>query len=181
MQFFGETHIGFVNLRHKAFILSAAVILAGLISLAIKGGPNLSIDFEGGTLIQVKFDQPVSVAELRTVVENAGFENGEIQRFGDRSEYLITIEKISEAEEAGESLLAALNAAAPDGGWNLVSTREMAPDFSKDFEGGNLVVVEGTAIPELEDLKTGIRANGVGFTEVTQEADGRLAFNLPYM
>ena len=46
MQFFGETHINFVDFRNKAFILSLVLILAGLGSLAIKGGPNLSIDFE---------------------------------------------------------------------------------------------------------------------------------------
>ena len=55
MKFFGETHINFSGFRYKAFILSAVVIVAGLVSLAMQGGPNLSIDFEGGTLVQVLF------------------------------------------------------------------------------------------------------------------------------
>jgi preprotein translocase subunit SecF len=180
MQFFGETHIGFVSLRNKAFIISLVVIVAGLLSLLIKGGPNLSIDFEGGTLIQVKFDQPVPVSDLRAVVENAGYENGEIQGYGDSTEYLITIEKISEAKEAGENLMESLVAAAPDAGWQLVSVKEMPPDYAKDFEGGNLVIVEAKTMPALDELKTGVRENGTGFVEVTQEADNRLAFSLPY-
>ncbi|MCK4538392.1 MAG: protein translocase subunit SecF [Candidatus Krumholzibacteria bacterium] len=180
MQFFGETHISFVAFRNKAFIISAVVILAGLLSLMIKGGPNLSIDFEGGTLIQIKFDEPVPVADLRAVVENAGYENGEIQGYGNSTEYLITIEKISEAKEAGENLMESLVAAAPDAGWTLVSVKDMAPNYAKSFEGGNLVIVEAAAIPDLEELKVGVRENGTGFVEVTQESDNRLAFSLPY-
>ena len=74
MKFFGETHINFTGFRNKAFILSAVVIVAGLVSLAIKGGPDLSIDFEGGTLVQVRFDQPVLIGDLRATVEDAGYD-----------------------------------------------------------------------------------------------------------
>ncbi len=181
MQFFGETHINFVDFRNKAFILSLAVILAGLVSLAIKGGPNLSIDFEGGTLVQLRFDEPVPIATLRSVIAEAGYEEGDIQAFGDPKEFLITIEKISETEMASEKLLEALAIAAPDAGWNLVSAKEMPPDFSRDFEGGNLIVVEAGSLPPLEELKEGVRQNGVGFVEVTKESENRIAFSLPYL
>ncbi len=181
MQFFGVTHINFVDFRNKAFVISLAVILAGLVSLAIKGGPDLSIDFEGGTLIQMHFDQAVPVAELRTVIENAGYENGEIQEFGEPNEYLITVEKISETEMVSEKLLEALIRTAPDAGWKIISAKEMPPDFSRNFDGGNLVVVEATLIPPMEELKSGIRKNGVGFAEATRESENRIAFSLSYL
>ena len=47
MQFLSNTNIDFVGRRRIAAIFSAVVILAGLISLAVHGGPNLSIDFRG--------------------------------------------------------------------------------------------------------------------------------------
>lgn len=181
MQFFGVTHINFVDFRNKAFVISLAVILAGLVSLAIKGGPDLSIDFEGGTLIQMHFDQAVPVTELRTVIENAGYENGEIQEFGEPNEYLITVEKISETEMVSEKLLEALIRTAPDAGWKIISAKEMPPDFSRNFDGGNLVVVEATLIPPMEELKSGIRKNGVGFAEATRESENRIAFSLSYL
>ena len=181
MQFFGETHINFVDFRNKAFILSLVLILAGLGSLVIKGGPDLSIDFVGGTLVQLRFDEPVPIATLRSVIEEAGYEEGDIQEFGEPNEFLITIEKISETETAAENLLEALVKTAPDAGWNVVSAKEMPPDFSRDFEGGNLVVVEAASIPPMEDLKDGVRQNGVGFVEVTKESESRIAFSLPYM
>ncbi len=181
MKFFGETHIPFSAFRYKAFILSAVVIVAGLVSLAIKGGPDLSIDFEGGTLIQVRFDEPVPIGDLRGTVEDAGYDGGEIQEFGASNEYLITIEKISEGGQASERLLEALNTAFPACGWVVVSSRDMEPDLSENFEGGNLVIVSADSIPPIEMLKSGVKKQGVGIVELTRESSSAVAFSLPYM
>ena len=181
MKFFGETHINFTGFRYKAFILSGVVILAGLVSLAIKGGPDLSIDFEGGTLVQVRFDQPVPIGELRATVEATGYEGGEIQEFGAPNEYLITIERVSEEGLAAEMLLEALNAVSPGSGWAVVSSRELEPDLSEGFEGGNLVIVSADSIPPIETLKREVKKHGVGIIELTRESSSTVAFNLPYM
>ena len=181
MKFFGETHINFVGLRYKAFILSAVVIVAGLVSLALRGGPDLSIDFEGGTLVQVRFDEPVPIGELRETVEAAGYEDGEIQEFGAPNEYLITVEKIGESGIASERLLEALNEAFPAGGWAVISSRELEPDLSENFEGGNLVIVSADSIPPVAELKRGVRQAGVGVVELTRESEGTVAFSLPYL
>ena len=181
MKFFGETHINFTGFRNKAFILSGVVILAGLVSLAIRGGPDLSIDFEGGTLVQVRFDQPVPIGELRETVEATGSEGGEIQEFGAPNEYLITIERVSEEGLAAEMLLEALNAASPGSGWAIVSSRELEPDLSEGFEGGNLVIVSADSIPPIETLKREVKKHGVGIIELTRESSSTVAFNLPFM
>ncbi len=181
MKFFGETHINFTGFRNKAFVLSGVVILAGLVSLAIKGGPDLSIDFEGGTLVQVRFDQPVPIGDLRETVEATGYEGGEIQEFGAPNEYLITIERVSEEGLAAEMLLEALNAASPGSGWAIVSSRELEPDLSEGFEGGNLVIVSADSIPPIETLKREVKKHGVGIIELTRESSNTVAFNLPFM
>jgi preprotein translocase SecF subunit len=180
MQFFGETHIHFAGFRYKAFILSAAVIVAGLVSLAIRGGPDLSIDFEGGTLVQVRFDEPVPIGDLRETVKDAGYD-GEIQEFGARNEYLITIKKISEEGLASEVLLDALNGAYPKAGWAVVSSTELEPDISAGFEGGNLVIVSADSIPPVEMLKREVKSRGVGIVELTRDSEKTVAFNLPYL
>ncbi|HER44511.1 MAG TPA: protein translocase subunit SecF, partial [Candidatus Eisenbacteria bacterium] len=108
MQFFGETHLNFVGTRRTAFVVSAVLIIAGLVSLAVRGGPDLSIDFEGGTLVQVRFDEPVEIGRLRAVVDEAGYSGGQIQVFGDPNEYLIKVEKVDESGIASEKLLDAL-------------------------------------------------------------------------
>lgn len=181
MRFFGETHINFVEHKGKALILSAALIVAGLVSLLVRGGPNLSIDFEGGTLVQVRFDEPVSIVELRETVQEAGYGGGDIQEFGAHNEFLITVERISEEGIAAERLLEALAAAAPGTDWSLVSSREMPPDLAGGYEGGNLIVVEGDIIPPVDELREAVRAQGVGIVELTQQSEQRVAFSLPYL
>ncbi len=180
MQFFGETHLNFVGTRRTAFIVSVVLIVAGLVSLAVKGGPDLSIDFEGGTLVQVRFDQPVEIGQLRTVVDAAGYSGGQIQVFGDPNEYLIKVEKVDESGIASSNLLGALERVAPGLGWRAVSVKEMPPDYASDFEGGNLVVVEADSLPPLEELEARVREEGVTIVEATKEAHNRLALNLPY-
>jgi len=181
MKFIGETHIKFVDFRYKAFIISVAVILAGLISLAIHGGPDLSIDFEGGTLVQIRFDNPVSINELRGVVDNAGFQNSQIQEFGEPNEYLIKVEKIDEASIAAERLMEALNAVAPEAGWEVVSVKESTEGLSDEGQAGNLVVVSGENIPDTEILINAVKDHGVGVNAATRETESQLAFNLPFM
>ncbi len=131
MQFFRDTHIGFVNLRHKAYILSGALILIGIISLIARGGPNLSIDFEGGTLIQVKFDEHVPADKLREAVTTAGFNNAKIQDFGESNEYLITVEKISETAKSAEILMGAL---AKDRARRRMESRIDKGDAARSFQ-----------------------------------------------
>ncbi|MFO7916146.1 MAG: protein translocase subunit SecF [Candidatus Krumholzibacteriales bacterium] len=181
MKFIGETNIKFVDFRYKAFIISVAVILAGLISLAIHGGPDLSIDFEGGTLVQIRFDSPVSINDLRGVVENAGFRNSQIQEFGEPNEYLIKVERIDEAGIAADRLLEAVNAVAPEAGWEVVSVRESTEGLSPEGQAGNLVVLSGGNIPDTEVLVNAVKDQGIGVNAATRETENRVAFNLPFM
>lgn len=51
-----DTRLDFIGYRHIAFALSALLILVGIASLAIKGGPRYGIDFAGGIVIQAKVD-----------------------------------------------------------------------------------------------------------------------------
>jgi len=181
MQFFGETHINFVGARRKAFLISAALIIAGLISLAVKGGPNLSIDFQGGTLIQVRFDKPVQIDKLRDVVAATGYEGGEIQQFGAPNEYLIKVEKIRETEFATSKLMEILKNSYPGVKWNVVSSREIAPDLSKKIEGGTLVKVEADSFPPIEEVKVKLKENGLGIQGATMEQGKRAAFSIPFL
>ncbi len=89
MRFFGKTHLDFVSRRRTAFLLSALVMAAGLISLVVKGGPDLSIDFEGGIVLQLKFQERPATEEIRDALDEAGYPNCEIQTFRTGNEVLI--------------------------------------------------------------------------------------------
>ena len=71
----------FVKYKYASFALSLIVIAAGLISIAVQGF-NLGIDFTGGTMLDLKFAKPVTVSEVRDVLQNYGLENSTLQLAG---------------------------------------------------------------------------------------------------
>ena len=64
MQFFTDTHIDFMGRRRIAFVVSGILILAGLVSLVLRSGPDLGVDFKGGAVIQARFNEAVDPADI---------------------------------------------------------------------------------------------------------------------
>ena len=89
MRFFRNASYDFLSVRRKAYVVSAVLILLGIGSLVLRGGPRYGVDFTGGTLIQVEFFEPTSVSDLRGVLASAGMENAQIQQLGDSNEFMI--------------------------------------------------------------------------------------------
>ena len=93
----GDTNIDFIRWWRWAVGLTLVFILAGFASLAVKG-INYSIEFTGGTLMQLEFKQRIDVAALRARLDNAGILGAEIQQFGTNREFTI---RAQEAEGGG--------------------------------------------------------------------------------
>jgi len=91
-----------IDLIGKMKIAAAAsllLVIISILSLILHGGPNLGIDFAGGTLVQIKFSQKTDANKIRDCLNSIGLENSIIQRFGydDNNEFLIKTEKSSSA------------------------------------------------------------------------------------
>ena len=67
------------------FIISLLVIVPGLISMATRGF-NFGIDFTGGTIIDLKFEQPVHIAQIRESLKQYGLDGSTIQLSGESSD-----------------------------------------------------------------------------------------------
>lgn len=78
-----DINVDFVNRVRLALICSLVAALAGVGSLVIKGGPLYGIDFAGGTLVQVKFDQAPDVGEIRSALAEEGMGSSVIQSLGE--------------------------------------------------------------------------------------------------
>jgi preprotein translocase subunit SecF len=83
-----NTNYDFIRHWKKAAILTIAWIIIGLGFLAIHG-VNKSIEFTGGTLMQLQFKQPPRIDDIRGTVDEAGFPNSEITKFGSDTEYTV--------------------------------------------------------------------------------------------
>jgi len=71
----------FINLRRYWYLLSLLIIIPGVISLLTRG-LNLGIDFTGGNLMEVRFEKPAVIHEVRAVLRGHGLERVPIQQSG---------------------------------------------------------------------------------------------------
>jgi len=101
------TKIDFIKPWRIAVGVTVAFIAAGLIMLGVheaRHGSALaqSIEFTGGTLMQLEFQQPPDVGQIRATVDAAGFPGSEIQQFGTDREF--TVRAAGQGDEAGQAV-----------------------------------------------------------------------------
>lgn len=88
IRIFHNTKYDFIKWWRQAAIATIAFIVLGLASFAWNGGVNYSIEFTGGTMMQLEFKQPPDVAALRSEIDRVA-PGSEIQQFGTNLEYTV--------------------------------------------------------------------------------------------
>ncbi|MEE3195336.1 MAG: protein translocase subunit SecF [Candidatus Neomarinimicrobiota bacterium] len=114
--------------------LSGTVIILGIVSLIIAGGPLLSIDFKGGTLLAVHFEEPVDIDEFRSVMGNVNidgesfdFSKAEIKLFGSPQDISVRIPHIDqEPDNFAQRIISHLR--------NAFSSKVLESDFILSIE-----------------------------------------------
>ena len=129
MRFLSKTNIDFISKQKIAGFLSITLIVAGIASLIIKGGPLLSIDFTGGTVAQVKFEKPVELGQLRETLSDYGFKGAEIVEFGSPDEILIKTQFSGSSSEISEKLTLALG-----NSFTLRRVESVGPKIGKELQ-----------------------------------------------
>jgi preprotein translocase subunit SecF len=124
IELFKEPNIDWMGKAKYFYTLSAILLIVGWTAIFLKGGPAggglpYSIDFKGGTNVDVRFAQAPNIDKIRSGLSAQGLGNSEIQTVSDiatsnSNEVLIFVEQKSEGDEAGEAsktrVLNALNA-----------------------------------------------------------------------
>ncbi len=102
MQIFTKPNFNFIRWRWHAIALSAVVIAAGLAYMVSRGGMPLGIDFTGGTVLILKFEQPVGEDAVRSALAAMPGEKV-VQQFGAASarEILVRLPQTVVREEGG--------------------------------------------------------------------------------
>lgn len=105
-----KKEIDFLGKRKLAFVFSGLLLLASVVSLAMQGLP-MGIDFTGGTLVEVGYQQSADLSKLRAALAEGGFNDAIVQHFGTAKDVLIRLkpqEDISSAE-LSTRVLSAIN------------------------------------------------------------------------
>lgn len=132
LRIFHDTNYHFVRHWRLAAGITIAFIAAGLISFGVTGRPNLSIEFTGGTLMQVQFKTAPDVAVVRSTLDAAGIDGAEIQQFGAATDYTIRArsEKDVAAQEKGAEGI----------------SKEIQSALEKKFGAGSVTIVRTEAV-----------------------------------
>jgi preprotein translocase subunit SecF len=84
-----DWHYDFMSGRRLAMMISAALVLVSLLSLAVRG-LELGVDFTGGSVIEVGYPATANVDQIRTSLEKAGYD-ASVQAFGSDKDVLIRL------------------------------------------------------------------------------------------
>lgn len=85
-----STNINFIGNRKIAMTFSGILMVIAIVSLAVRG-LHMGIDFTGGTLIEVGYQQAADLTTLRNTLDESGFKNATVQNFGSTKDVLIRL------------------------------------------------------------------------------------------
>ena len=147
MRLFADADYKFIEMRRKAYIVSGIALLIGLGAMAwnvasIGTWQRYGVDFTGGSLVQVRFQEPTTVAELRSVITAAGTE---ITRFGEEglNEFVIRapLEETASINQVAETIEQELRTELPGRSFEVLRTELVGAKV-----GGELQQKAGLAI-----------------------------------
>jgi preprotein translocase subunit SecF len=139
-----ELNFDFMKLRNVAMIFSAILLIISIASLATRG-LHLGLDFTGGTLLEVSYQQPANIQDIRSKLEASGFMDTTVQNFGSETDVLI---RMAEAyrDTLGAEVLEALRVGTLNDGKSLNDVELRRSEFVGSQVGEELRDQGGLAL-----------------------------------
>ncbi len=145
MELLTGTNVNFIGKRKIAIAGSLIVILAGIISLVVHGGPRYGIDFSGGTLLTLHFSKEVPADQIRNALKDVqvggksyDFSRSEIKRFGPPTDVAIRVKQMNGGTKIGEAIQRVLKAKfpgfIPQTGW-VLKHETVGPKIGSELKG----------------------------------------------
>jgi preprotein translocase subunit SecF len=131
-----NTKIDFMGKRKFAFVFSGILAIIGIIAIVqiANGGANLGIDFAGGTAIQLKFEKPVNIGEVRKALTDGGVRDFDLQEFAAVNKILIRA-KTNEQNlgQIADKITGIISQKLPDDKYVIDSTTSIGPKVGKSL------------------------------------------------
>jgi preprotein translocase subunit SecF len=140
MRFFEYARFKFIERRKIAYVVSGTALtflLAGALFWQVNRGSWLryGVDFTGGTLVQVHFNQPTPSARVREYVSGFSQQTPEISKFGGENDFLIRVPEFAETGTAtADSLVALLSQHVSKGQFSVVRTEAVGPKIGGELQ-----------------------------------------------
>ena len=118
-----NTKFKFMKFRKIAGIISITLFIISVASLFFRG-LSLGLDFSGGTLIEVSYESPISLEEVRSSLESNGYADSQVVNFGTNLDVLIKVADQSGNSSVGEDI------------FNILSNQEIPIELKRvEFVG----------------------------------------------
>lgn len=142
-----NTSIDFIRLRRQAAI-GIALFLLPLIPLMFMGGYRYSIEFTGGTLLQLEFQQRPDVGEVRELLAETGFADAEITTFGEnalsiraRGSDVLEQQAAQGSSEVAQRIEAALDQRYGDGSYQVLLRETVGPKVGSELRSSAIIAL----------------------------------------
>ena len=145
MRLFDQAKYAFIHRRHQAYSFSAALILVGIgwmifNIVSIGSWQEYGVDFTGGSLIQVRFQQTATAAQLRAAL--GGSQSPPITRFGEENEFTIRAPlEGDDVETVRVGIQDQLQTAFGNDAFTILRTETVSPKVGEELERNALLAI----------------------------------------
>jgi preprotein translocase subunit SecF len=144
IEIFKSTNYDFIKYKMVAIIFSLVVIVSSWIYVFIVG-PNFAVDFTGGTLVQLKFQNSVQkdLGKIRSIIKDLGLGSPEVKTIGqiNNNELQITVKKKSEGTTVGDQIRDALKKNYSENPFELRRQELVGPKIGSELRTNAIIAV----------------------------------------
>ena len=140
MRLFKDTNIDFLGKRKKFYAVSLIVIVIGMVILFTKGIP-LGIDFQGGTELQVRFQNVVDVSDIRRVMDESQMPGMEIKSLGTDRDVLLRTPLQGEGTTVSDKIQEAFKTKIPNNKYEVLRVDKVGPKIGAELRRNALLAV----------------------------------------
>ena len=144
MELIGKTKIDFIGKRNISFIISSIIALLGLIGIVQigRGAANMGIDFSGGTAVQLKFSQPVSMDQARAALAKHNLKEASLQDIKEGNKLLVKVGKTTLATgKVADTIQDVFSKELPGNAFVVESSTEIGPSVGDKLRKDTLIAI----------------------------------------
>ncbi len=132
-----KTKIDFMGFRNKMFVLSAFLVLLGLFGFVMVslGKANLSVDFTGGTELQIRFAAPIPIGSLRNALISNGIEDVQIQEVAGKNDFFLKTKLMNTGpQRVQDKISSIISASLPGKGFQVLGSNMVGSSVGKTLK-----------------------------------------------
>lgn len=133
--------VNFMRFRHISTAISLTLLLISVVAIGMRG-LNFGLDFTGGTLLEVEYETPVPLSEVKSVLDTAGYRDVVVQNFGSETDVLVRMSE-SFRDDLGSEVLGLLQTHVDDNSLTLLRSEFVGASVGEELrdQGGIAMLV----------------------------------------